>query len=69
VVAALMHDALEDTQVDRTKIGERFGAEVLLMVDGVTKIAAFLRRTKTVAELKASGKCSSHGEGYPRHPD
>jgi GTP pyrophosphokinase len=56
VVAALMHDALEDTQVDRTKIGERFGAEVLLMVDGVTKIADLSAKNKTVAEAESIRK-------------
>lgn len=38
LVAALLHDVLEDTEVEEKVIGERFGEQVLLLVDGVTKL-------------------------------
>lgn len=38
IVAALVHDVVEDTPVTLTEIEERFGFEVGQIVDGVTKI-------------------------------
>ena len=37
VVAAILHDALEDTTLERDVIRERFGARVLAIVDDVTE--------------------------------
>lgn len=39
VMAALLHDVLEDTAVEKTEIFERFGQSVADLVDGVTKLA------------------------------
>jgi GTP diphosphokinase / guanosine-3',5'-bis(diphosphate) 3'-diphosphatase len=38
LAAALLHDAVEDTGVTLDTVGERFGAEVRAIVDGVTKL-------------------------------
>ena len=38
VVAALLHDVVEDTDIELTEISRRFGVEVANLVDGVTKI-------------------------------
>src|ERR1700726_763399 len=38
LTAALLHDAIEDTEYPVSRIEERFGAEVALLVEGVTKI-------------------------------
>ena len=38
VIAALLHDTVEDTHVEMTDIRKHFGAEVALLVDGVTKL-------------------------------
>ena len=38
VIGALLHDVLEDTEVGREDLRERFGEEVCTLVDGVTKI-------------------------------
>ena len=38
VIAALLHDVLEDTDANRGDLVERFGTEVGALVDGVTKI-------------------------------
>jgi len=56
IIAALLHDALEDTGVDAKKIGGRFGDDVLLMVDGVTKIDDLSAKNKTVAEAESIRK-------------
>ena len=38
IVASLLHDVLEDTQVTPDQLKEKFGAGVLTLVDGVTKL-------------------------------
>jgi guanosine-3',5'-bis(diphosphate) 3'-pyrophosphohydrolase len=38
LAAALLHDAIEDTEYPVSRIEERFGAEVAQLVEGVTKI-------------------------------
>ena len=46
IAAGLLHDVLEDTQISREKIGEEFGKEILLLVDGVTKIQRFQLKSR-----------------------
>ncbi len=46
IAASLLHDVLEDTQIPREKIGEEFGEQVLLLVDGVTKIQRFQLKSR-----------------------
>jgi len=38
IVAALLHDVVEDTDIDITQIEKRFGKDVALLVGGVTKL-------------------------------
>jgi GTP diphosphokinase / guanosine-3',5'-bis(diphosphate) 3'-diphosphatase len=39
LIAALMHDVVEDTPIELQEIQSRYGDDVALMVDGVTKIS------------------------------
>jgi GTP pyrophosphokinase len=38
IAAGLLHDVLEDTPITREELGREFGEQILLLVDGVTKI-------------------------------
>lgn len=38
IIAALLHDALEDTPVTAAELEKKFGSNVLTLVDGVTKL-------------------------------
>ncbi|MBQ8338140.1 MAG: bifunctional (p)ppGpp synthetase/guanosine-3',5'-bis(diphosphate) 3'-pyrophosphohydrolase, partial [Oscillospiraceae bacterium] len=38
VVAALLHDVVEDTEVELNEVRQKFGADVAALVDGVTKL-------------------------------
>lgn len=40
VIAGLLHDVAEDTDVDLSEIADKFGKNVALLVDGVTKVSA-----------------------------
>ena len=52
VVAALLHDVVEDTDIELSEIARRFGADVAGLVDGVTKITqmSFSTREEQQAE-------------------
>lgn len=51
IVAALLHDTLEDTAVTEEQLREEFGADVARLVEGVTKIGKI--RFKSQAEKQA----------------
>jgi GTP pyrophosphokinase len=40
IMAALLHDVVEDTSIDLSVLESRFGSEVARLVDGVTKLSA-----------------------------
>ena len=50
VMAALLHDVLEDTRTPRAELVERFGEDVAHMVDGVSKLTDVEGRTKEEAQ-------------------
>lgn len=50
VAAALLHDVLEDCDVTREELLRRFGREILVMVEGVTKLDAVEEHAEKDAE-------------------
>ena len=51
IIAAVMHDVLEDTGVSKAALAESFGAEVAEIVDGVSKLSTiFNSRAEAQAE-------------------
>ncbi len=46
IAAGLLHDVLEDTPITREIIAEKFGEEIALLVDGVTKIKTFQMKSR-----------------------
>ena len=52
IVAGLLHDSVEDTWMTYEEVEKEFGAEVALLVDGVTKLGQ-LNYSKDKVELQA----------------
>ncbi|NLK08034.1 MAG: bifunctional (p)ppGpp synthetase/guanosine-3',5'-bis(diphosphate) 3'-pyrophosphohydrolase [Firmicutes bacterium] len=46
IAAGLLHDVLEDTDVTRDELTEQFGEEIVLLVDGVTKLSRIPFQTR-----------------------
>jgi len=47
IVAAILHDLVEDTKVTLKDITQNFGSEVALLVNGVTKLKRLEKQTQT----------------------
>jgi len=52
IMAGLLHDVIEDTDVSREAIAEEFSEEVALLVDGVTKLAKAAFETQQHAQAE-----------------
>lgn len=52
IIAALLHDVIEDTEVEKEEIIEKFGEDIALLVDGVSKIGQIQFDTKEQAEAE-----------------
>lgn len=50
IIAAILHDVVEDTDVTLADIGENFGDDVAILVDGVSKVSQLEFREQTEAE-------------------
>ena len=55
IIAALLHDVVEDTEWELDDIEREFGAKIARIIDGLTKIAGV--PGASVSELKISEKC------------
>ncbi len=52
IVAALLHDTVEDTEATHQEIVEKFGVEIASLVDGLTKIAKLDMVTKEATQAE-----------------
>ena len=52
LMAAMLHDVIEDTHVTRDALARQFGAEVADLVDGVSKLAKIAFKDKAVAQAE-----------------
>jgi GTP diphosphokinase / guanosine-3',5'-bis(diphosphate) 3'-diphosphatase len=50
IIAAILHDVIEDTGVKKKEIADQFGTQVADLVDGVSKLARFDFKTKAEAQ-------------------
>jgi guanosine-3',5'-bis(diphosphate) 3'-pyrophosphohydrolase len=56
VVAAVLHDTIEDTPLTKQEITDQFGESVANLVDGVTKLDKMKFRTRTEADAESFRK-------------
>ena len=56
VIAALLHDVLEDTGTSETEMKKEFGRNVVALVDGVTKISLVKAKSKSIQETETMRK-------------
>jgi GTP pyrophosphokinase len=52
ICAALLHDVVEDTPVTLKQLEESFGAQIALLVDGVTKLSRLSFRSREEAQVE-----------------
>ena len=56
LVAAILHDVIEDTPTPKDQLAERFGADVAELVDGVTKLDAIQFKNREEAQAESFRK-------------
>jgi GTP diphosphokinase / guanosine-3',5'-bis(diphosphate) 3'-diphosphatase len=56
IVAAILHDVIEDTPTVKDEIAERFGADVAELVDGVSKLDHIQFRSRAEAQAESFRK-------------
>ncbi|MGE5607309.1 MAG: RelA/SpoT family protein [Bacteroidota bacterium] len=52
IIAALLHDVVEDTPIEGEEITKKFGSEVALLVDGVTKLSRLAFQNKQEQQME-----------------
>jgi GTP pyrophosphokinase len=52
IIAALLHDVVEDTETDVEQIRKQFGNEVAVLVDGVTKLSRLAFQNKQEQQME-----------------
>lgn len=56
VAAGLLHDVIEDTDVELDEIEDKFGHEIAMLVDGVTKLGRIEYKTKEEQQAESLRK-------------
>ena len=70
LVAALLHDVVEDTETDLEELRAEFGAEVAQLVEGVTKLTrTIVPEPRAVGGRELPPDDRRDGAGRARHPD
>lgn len=52
IMAAMLHDVIEDTMIDKAEIAKRFGSKVAELVDGVSKLKLINFENRAVAQAE-----------------
>jgi GTP pyrophosphokinase/guanosine-3',5'-bis(diphosphate) 3'-pyrophosphohydrolase len=52
IMAAILHDVIEDTPISKEQLSEQFGSEVAELVDGVTKLSKIDSRSRAEAQAE-----------------
>lgn len=52
IIAAILHDVIEDTHLDKAAVADRFGDEVAELVDGVSKLDLIKFETRAEAQAE-----------------
>ncbi len=52
IMAALLHDVIEDTEIDKSSLAEEFGDQVAELVDGVSKLTQIEFRSRAEAQAE-----------------
>lgn len=56
IIAAILHDVIEDTDTTLQQLTQRFGDDVAVLVDGVSKVSQLEQESKEHAEAKSFRK-------------
>lgn len=56
IAACLLHDVVEDTEVDLSEMKNQFGEEIALLVDGVTKLSRIEYNSKEERQIESYRK-------------
>ncbi|GIR70040.1 MAG: hypothetical protein CM15mP74_12910 [Halieaceae bacterium] len=68
LMAALLHDVIEDTGVNKEDIGAQFGEEVAELVDGVSKLTHVNSTRSSSGKQRIFKNDAGDGQGHSRHP-
>ena len=52
IIAAILHDVIEDTQIEKKPLAEQFGEEVADLVDGVSKLTQIKFESRAEAQAE-----------------
>jgi len=63
LAAALLHDAVEDTELSLADVEAEFGADVAAIVDGVTKLERIRFDSPRPSRRRRCARCSSRWRG------
>ncbi len=66
VVAALLHDVVEDSQISLKEINAKFGPKIALIVDGLTKFTKAIQKEQDDPELEMLSPDSHQAENFKK---